>query len=152
MLYSLLSVHTQILVVCKWNLWRVRRQICTAKQNRVIMEQILPDQKSEFRVQNFICIRVFFSFPLVYNLIHLYQFLFCSWNEQNLLPHNSNKTFKPPSSNKEMLNGMKAPIPWQWCPQQAGKTRTLRKKKKKRVVIFARSSLKLVPHCLPLFF
>lgn len=33
MSYLLLSVHTQILVVCKLNLWRVRRQICTEKQN-----------------------------------------------------------------------------------------------------------------------
>lgn len=33
MLYSLLSVHTQTSVVCKLNLWRVRRQICTEKQN-----------------------------------------------------------------------------------------------------------------------
>lgn len=60
MLYSLLSVHTQILVVCKLNLWRVRRQICTEKQNRVINNRyclmILPDEMRELRVQKFMSI------------------------------------------------------------------------------------------------
>lgn len=149
MSYSLLNVHTQILVVCKWNLWRVRRQICTEKQNRVMTKQITAWR--DIRVQSaelylYIYIYFFSFFPLVYSLIHLdIQFLFRSWNKQNLLPHNSNRTFQPLLRNKEMLNDMKAPIPLHWCPKQTGKTWMPKKKGGGgggRLVIFARLSLK----------
>ena len=112
MLYSLLSVHTQILVVCKLNLWRVRRQICTEKQNNnYLIINRYRSTRSECSELKYLSVYFFiFKHHRLYSIPSLYSysaqphiwFLFHSRNKVNIFSHNSNKTLKPNLNNTEM--------------------------------------------------